>query len=244
MPTSEWNAATSSGIEVIGTRRAITAPMLPPTAMPRMTSSQPTPSAGGCEASVVATAIAMPAMPKKLPCREEAGLDSPRSDRMNSTPATRYSSAARLAFIGDAPWWPSLLLFLVHREHALGDQEAAEDIDAGEYQRDEAETARPAGPAAGQRHADREQRADHDHRRDRVGHRHERRMQGRRDRPDHVIADEDRKHEDREAEHRRIDRAMGRGGDDRGDLIRDGLGGIGGLPGGGRRVLGLLDGLF
>jgi hypothetical protein len=29
MPTSEWNAATSSGIDVIGTRRAITAPMPP-----------------------------------------------------------------------------------------------------------------------------------------------------------------------------------------------------------------------
>ena len=47
MPTSEWKAATSSGIEVIGTRRAITAPMPPPMAMPRMTSSQAMPSAGG-----------------------------------------------------------------------------------------------------------------------------------------------------------------------------------------------------
>ena len=41
MPTSEWNAATSSGIEVIGTRRAITAPMQPPIATPRITSTQP-----------------------------------------------------------------------------------------------------------------------------------------------------------------------------------------------------------
>ena len=89
MPTSEWKAATSSGIEVIGTRRAITAPMPPPMAMPRMTSTQATPSAGGWLASVVATAIAMPIMPNKLPWRDEAGLDSPRSDRMNSTPATR-----------------------------------------------------------------------------------------------------------------------------------------------------------
>ena len=89
MPTSEWNAATSSGIEVIGTRRAITAPMPPPIATPRITSTQAMPSAGGCDASVVATAIAMPIMPKKLPWRLEAGLDSPRSDRMNSTPATR-----------------------------------------------------------------------------------------------------------------------------------------------------------
>src|SRR5919112_3252944 len=38
-------------------------------------------------------------MPNKLPCREDAGLESPRSDRMNSTPAIRYRTAARLAFI-------------------------------------------------------------------------------------------------------------------------------------------------
>src|SRR6202051_1445895 len=99
MPTSEWNAATSSGIDVIGTRRAITAPMLPPMAMPSTTSNQARPSVGGWLASVFATAIAMPAMPRKLPCRDDAGLDSPRSDRMNRTPATRYKTAARLAFI-------------------------------------------------------------------------------------------------------------------------------------------------
>ena len=52
--------------------------------------------------------------------------------------------------------------------------------------------------------ADREQRADHDHRRDRVGHRHQRRMQRGRHAPHHVIADEDREHEDREAEHEGI----------------------------------------
>ena len=33
-PTSEWNAATSSGICVICTRRAMIAPMMPPTAIP------------------------------------------------------------------------------------------------------------------------------------------------------------------------------------------------------------------
>ena len=89
MPTSEWKAATSSGIDVIGTRRAITAPMPPPTAMPPTTSAQDTASAGGCEASVVATAMAMPIMPNRLPRRLNSGFDSPRSARMNSTPATR-----------------------------------------------------------------------------------------------------------------------------------------------------------
>ena len=67
MPTSEWKAATSSGIEVIGTRRAITAPMPPPMATPSTTSTQAMPSAGGWLASVVPTAIAMPIMPRKLP---------------------------------------------------------------------------------------------------------------------------------------------------------------------------------
>jgi len=89
MPTSEWNAATSSGIEVIGTRRAITRRrrrQIPSRRSPR---SRQKKLAGGCSASVVTIAIAMPAMPKKLPCRLEAGLESPRSERMNRTPATR-----------------------------------------------------------------------------------------------------------------------------------------------------------
>src|SRR5258708_3668782 len=243
MPTSEWNAATSSGIDVIGTRRAITAPMLPPMAMPRITSSQPMPSAGGCAASVVTTAIPMPIMPKKLPCRDEAGLDSPRSDRMNRTPATRYSTAARLAFMTralrhararpahpseknescEARWiagpspamtttlfekepWPSSLLFpLVHREHALRHQKAAENIHRCEDQRDEAEAPRPRSAAADHGDPDREQRTDHDHRGDRVGHRHQRRMQRRGYRPHHEIADKHGENENRQPEHKGID---------------------------------------
>src|ERR1019366_486605 len=201
MPTSEWNAATSSGIDVIGTRRAITAPMLPPRATPSTTSTQPMPSAGGCAASVVATAIAMPAMPRKLPWRLDAGLDSPRSDRMNRTPATRYRTAARLAFIG----LPLLLFLLVHRQHALRHQKAAENIHGCENQRDEAEAARPDSTAADHCDADREQRADHDHRGDRVGHRHQRRMQCRGHRPHHEIADEHGEHENRQPEHEGID---------------------------------------
>src|SRR5882757_166097 len=212
MPTSEWNAATSSGIEVIGTRRAITAPTLPPMAMPRMTSNQATPSAGGWLASVVATAIAMPIMPKKLPWRDDAGLDRPRSDRMNSTPATRYRTAARLAFISGPPLSSSprgarrsLCLLLVHRQHALGDKEAAEDIHAGEDQRDEAEAAGPARAVRDHADPDREQRADHDHRRDRIGHAHQRGMQRRGHRPHHEIADKHGEDENRQPEHEGID---------------------------------------
>src|SRR4051794_18834143 len=105
MPTSEWNAATSSGIEVIGTRRAMTAPIEPPMAMPSTTSTQATPSAGGWPASVGTIAIAMPTMQKMLPWGDVGGLDSPRSDRINSTPATRYNTADRLAFIS-GPHFP------------------------------------------------------------------------------------------------------------------------------------------
>src|ERR1700676_5193657 len=258
MPTSEWNAATSSGIDVIGTRRAITAPIEPPIATPSTTNNQPMPSAGGCAASVVATAIPMPIMPKKLPCRDEAGLDKPRSDKMNRTPATRYKTAARLAFIDEPPplsssakaddpvtrnrrdltnrhcvldappepvvglaagetRWRGMTtafcesarrspdLLFVHREHALGDQEAAKDIHAGKDQRNEAKAARPDPAAANHGDADREQRADHDHRGDRVGHRHQRRMQCGGHRPHHEIPDEHGKHEDRQPEHEGID---------------------------------------
>src|ERR1700754_4169210 len=116
----------------------------------------------------------MPIIPKILPWRDVAGLDSPRSDMMNSTPATRYRMAARLAFIERPPLSSSprgarrspgcsLGFLLVHRQHALGDEEAAEDVHAGEDQRDEAEAARPSRAAGDHPDADREQRADHDH---------------------------------------------------------------------------------
>ena len=53
-------------------------------------------------------------------------------------------------------------------------------------------------PVGDQRHADRQQRAHHDHRRDGVGDRHQRRVQRRRHAPHHVVADEDRDHEHHE----------------------------------------------
>ena len=64
MPTSEWKAATSSGIAVIGMRRATTAPMLPPMAMPAMIIAQVSGVSGRATARVVSTAIAMPTMPR------------------------------------------------------------------------------------------------------------------------------------------------------------------------------------
>src|SRR5882724_8765966 len=201
MPTSEWKAATSSGIEVIGTRRAITAPMPPPSTRPEITRIQEPMPCGGWPASVVTMASAMTMMPNMLPRRLDSGFESPRSAMMNRTPATRYRRAEMLAFMARCSF-----LLLVHRQHPLGDQEAAEDVDGSEHQRNEAQRASPdrAVVIPGQRDADREQRADDNDRGDGVGHRHQRRMQRRRHRPDHVVADEHRQHENRQPEHEGI----------------------------------------
>ena len=53
---------------------------------PRITSTQAMPSAGGCAASVVATAIAMPIMPKRLPCaaRRRARQPAQRQDEQDA----------------------------------------------------------------------------------------------------------------------------------------------------------------
>ena len=85
-PTSECIAATSSGILVISTRRAITAPIEPPitaaiTTMARLPLATST--------SVVNTARVMPSIPKKLPRRAVSGCDKPLSANMKKTAAIR-----------------------------------------------------------------------------------------------------------------------------------------------------------
>ncbi len=87
-PTSEWKAATSCGIEVIGIDRAMSAPMPPPMARPSRISRKP-PAEGVASASVVTMAMPMPTMPYRLPCRLVVGCDRPRSAMMNRTPETR-----------------------------------------------------------------------------------------------------------------------------------------------------------
>src|SRR3954469_8606078 len=153
MPTSEWKAATSSGIEVIGTRRAITAPMPPPSTRPEITRIHEPMPCGGWPASVVAMAIAMPMMPNRVPRAVGFGFESPRSAMMNRTPAARYRRAEMLAFMARGSF-----LLLVHREHPVSDQEAAEDVDGSEHQRNEAERASPDRSVVvrGQRDTDRE----------------------------------------------------------------------------------------
>ena len=87
-PTSECMKATSSGMAVICTLRATTAPMAPPSAMPPIIITQFLVSV-----SVTDTAIAMPIMPNRLPRREVSGDDRPFNARMKKTEATRYASA-------------------------------------------------------------------------------------------------------------------------------------------------------
>ena len=64
MPTSEWKAATNCGISVMAMRRAITAPIMPPMATPAAIMPKLSSELLSRSVSVVATAMAMPAMPK------------------------------------------------------------------------------------------------------------------------------------------------------------------------------------
>src|SRR5262245_22856198 len=103
-----------------------------------------------------------------LPARDVSGLDSPRNAMMKHTEATRYRRAESVSLMN----WrsrPLLLLLLELAQHALGDDEAAENVDRGEHHGKEthrlreADLARPGG----------EQRADDDDARDSVGDRHQ-----------------------------------------------------------------------
>ena len=91
-PTREWKAATNCGMAVISTRRAITAPIVPPTATPPRIRPMVTVSSApwlNRVASAVPTAMAMPIMPIWLPRRLVTGLDRPRRARMKRTPEIR-----------------------------------------------------------------------------------------------------------------------------------------------------------
>ena len=84
--------ATSSGILVISTRCAMTAPAVPPTSRPSSTQPRPNalpPASCTMSAAVVSTAITMPAMPNRLPRMDVVGCDSPLSAWMKQTLATR-----------------------------------------------------------------------------------------------------------------------------------------------------------
>jgi hypothetical protein len=100
-PTRLWNAATSCGIAVIWMRRAVVRPTTAPSPTAAAILASVTKSSGvgrghqwpggigAWVSKVVTVARAMPAMPLRLPARELAGDDRPRSARMNRTPDAR-----------------------------------------------------------------------------------------------------------------------------------------------------------
>src|SRR5262249_47625192 len=90
-----------------------------------------------------------------------------------------------------------LLALLEHFEHAVGDDEAADDVRRREHDCDEADDPRERALV---RLAEHEHRADDDNAVDRVRPRHQRRVQQRRHLRDHLEAEEDREHEDRDLE--------------------------------------------
>ncbi len=110
--------ATSSGILVISTRLAIKVPAAPPITKPTNTQAMPAmplwPASAASlriKATVVSTAMAMPAMPKALPRIDVVGCDRPLSAWMKKTLATKYSSVTRLKLMVTAPplSWPDAL---------------------------------------------------------------------------------------------------------------------------------------
>src|SRR5579862_3821950 len=162
------------------------------------------------------TAIAMPTMPNRFPRRAVDGCDSPLSARMKHTDATRYHSATWFAVTGlpsafriaRTTWCSRLrcrlrgrLPALEHLEHALRDEEAAEDIHRRERHGDDAY---PSAPVEGDRTRS-EHRTDEDDAGDRVGDGHERRVESGRDAPADVVADEHGQHENYEIENDWVD---------------------------------------
>src|ERR1700759_1243151 len=119
---------------VISTTLARHSPMAAPIAMAPTSSATPKGSMCRANASAIVaiSATAIPAMPKVLPARDVSCLDSPASARMKSRAATTYAAVAVVSKVIE---WDMFLAPREHREHAAGDGEAAEDVDAGEQRR-------------------------------------------------------------------------------------------------------------
>src|SRR6478609_11163337 len=119
---------------VISTTLARHRPMAAPMAMAPTSSAAPTGSICRASASAIVAirATAMPAMPKVLPALDVSCLDSPASARMNSRAATTYAAVAVVSvFIT----WDIPLAPREHGQHAAGHGKAAENVDAGEQDR-------------------------------------------------------------------------------------------------------------
>ena len=161
---------------------------------------------------------------------EAVALTRGRRRRQSSQRQNEQNAGDEIEQSGEVGVHAASALLLVHRQHALGDQKAAENVDRGEDERNEADEAGKSRSAIDRGDSNRQQGADDDDRRNGVGLGHQRRVQRRRHRPHHVVADEDRERENREPEHERIDRSARSGVARRSELVAIGLRGLGGLP--------------
>ena len=84
-PTRLWKPATSSGIAVIGILYAMKAPIKPPIRRKIKTYTKPL-EKFPTDRNVAVIAIIIPKIPKKLPCLEVSGDESPLNARINNTP--------------------------------------------------------------------------------------------------------------------------------------------------------------
>ena len=84
-PTKLWKPATNSGIAVIGILKAINAPIDPP--INKKTNRYTSPREKlPIDKTVTPIANAIPIIPKRFPCLEVSGEESPLSARINNTP--------------------------------------------------------------------------------------------------------------------------------------------------------------
>src|ERR1700754_186644 len=113
---------------VISTILARHRPMAAPMAMAPTSRAAPTGSMCRANASAIVAirATAIPAMPKVLPALDVSCLDSPASARMNRMAATTYAAVAVCSSVNMD------LAPREHGQHAAGNGEAAEDVDASE----------------------------------------------------------------------------------------------------------------
>src|SRR5215218_9886201 len=148
--------------------------------------------------AIVATrATAMPQIPKVLPALAVSCLLSPARASTKRRAETMYAPAAAVCSVTvSAPG--------EHAEHAAGHGETAEDVDAGDEDRDEGQHVH-CGVAV----AELEQGADDDDPGDRIGDAHQRRVQGVVHRPDDVEPDHDGEREHRQVTDQRVRREPG-----------------------------------
>src|ERR1700712_4834250 len=95
------------------------------------TASNPMPHPGierDAKPMVAAKAMAIPPIPNTMPERDDSCLDSPARLKMNSSAATTYADCEAVAAVTSAA--PR-----EHAEHAPGNGEATEDVDAGHQNR-------------------------------------------------------------------------------------------------------------